>query len=354
MKAQRDSKTGKWLIQYRYTDWQGIRKKSTKRGFETKREAEKWLRNFLVTQQVEFDMNFEDFLKIYYDDMEARLREHTMRTKKYIIDLKILPFFGKRSVNSITPSDVRKWQNDLMKEGYAPTYLKTINNLLNAIFNYAIRYYDLKVNPCAKAGSIGKNKADEMNFWTKQEFTKFIDCLMDKHLSYVAFMTLYWTGIRIGELLALTPKDIDVTGKTLSVTKSYQRIDGRDVITEPKTPKSIRTIAIPDFLVADLQDYMNSPYDAGNSDRLFGVTKHYFTNEMLRGIKASEVKKIRIHDLRHSHCALLIEMGFAPLEIAERLGHERVETTMNTYGHLYPNKQRQLSNKLELAYQEDL
>jgi hypothetical protein len=80
-KAEKDPKTGKWLIQYRYTDWQGTRKKSTKRGFDTKREADEWLRKFLVTQQVDFNMLFEDFLKIYYTDMETRLREHTMRTK---------------------------------------------------------------------------------------------------------------------------------------------------------------------------------------------------------------------------------------------------------------------------------
>lgn len=291
-------------------NWQGNRKKSTKRGFATKREAEEWLRNFLVTQQVDFNMNFEDFLKIYYEDMKTRIREHTMRTKKYIIDLKILPYFGKRSINSITPSDVRKWQNDLMQNEYAPTYLKTINNQLNAIFNYAVKYYDLKSNPCSKAGSIGKNKADKMEFWTKHEFMQFIDCLMDKQLSYVAFMTLYWTGIRIGELLALTPEDIDIEQKTLSITKSYQRLDGKDVITPPKTPKSIRTIAIPEFLVADLQDYINSLYEVEKSDRLFMVTKHYFEKEIRRGIKSSGVKRVRIHDLRHSHCALLIEMGF--------------------------------------------
>ena len=167
-------------------------------------------------------------------------------------------------------------------------------------------------------------------------------------------MTLYWTGIRIGELLALTPKDIDILKKTISITKSYQRLDGRDIITPPKTPKSIRIIAIPEFLAADLQDYINGLYEPQEEERLFKVTKHYFEKEIKRGIRASGIKKIRIHDLRHSHCALLIEMGSAPLEIAERLGHERVETTMNTYGHLYPNKQRQLSNKLELAYREDL
>lgn len=132
MKAEKDKKTGKWLIQYRYTDWQGKRRKSTKRGFATKREAEEWLRNFLITQKADFDMKFEDFWKMYYADMETRLREHTMRTKKYIVELKILPYFGNKRVNDITAADIRQWQNELIKMGYSPTYLKTINNQLSA------------------------------------------------------------------------------------------------------------------------------------------------------------------------------------------------------------------------------
>lgn len=217
MKAEKDKKTGKWLIQYRYTDWQGKRRKSTKRGFATKREAEEWLRNFLITQKA-------DFWKMYCADMETRLREHTMRTKKYIVELKILPYFGNKRVNDITAADIRQRQNELIKMGYSPTYLKTINNQLSAIFNYAVRYYDLKSNPCAKAGSMGKSKAEEMDFWTGEEFRRFIDSVMNKRLSYMAFMTLYWTGMRLGELRALTPADFDFETNMLSITKSYQRI----------------------------------------------------------------------------------------------------------------------------------
>ncbi len=354
MKAEKDKKTGKWLIQYRYTDWKGNRKKSTKRGFSTKREAEEWLRNFLMSQQADFNMSFDEFVKLYCEDMTPRLREHTMKTKKHIIELKIIPFFGKKSMNAITPADIRKWQNELMTKKYSQTYLRTINNQLTAIFNYAVQYYDLKNNPCKKAGSIGKNKADEMNFWTKEEFSTFIEGIMDKQRSYTAFMVLFWTGMRIGELLALTPSDIDFEEKTIHISKSYQRIDGKDVITPPKTQKSNRIITIPDFLLADLKDYMNNIYCLEDTDRLFPVTKYYMEHEMKRGVKNSGVKRIRIHDIRHSHCAMLMEMGITPLEAAERLGHERVETTLNTYAHLYPNKQRKLSDKLEQIYKEGL
>ena len=345
MKAEKDKKTGKWLIQYRYTDWQGKRRKSTKRGFATKREAEEWLRNFLITKKADFDMKFEDFWKMYCADMETRLREHTMRTKKYIVELKILPYFGDKRVNDITAADIRQWQNELIKMGYSPTYLKTINNQLSAIFNYAVRYYDLKSNPCVKAGSMGKSKAEEMDFWTGEEFRKFIDSVMNKRLSYMAFMTLYWTGMRMGELLALNPKDIDLEKRTISITKSYQRLGKKDVITPPKTPKSKRVITIPEFLAADIKDYMDSLYDLQENDRLFPITKYYLEHEMQRGIKESGVKRIRVHDLRHSHASMLIELGFSPLEIANRLGHEKVETTLNTYAHLYPNKQTKLAEQ---------
>ena len=354
MKAEKDKKTGKWLIQYRYTDWQGKRRKSTKRGFATKREAEEWLRNFLITQKADFDMKFEDFWKMYCADMETRLREHTMRTKKYIVELKILPYFGDKRVNDITAADIRQWQNELIKMGYSPTYLKTINNQLSAIFNYAVRYYDLTSNPCAKAGSMGKSKAEEMDFWTGEEFRKFIDSVMNKRLSYMAFMTLYWTGMRMGELLALNPKDIDLEKRTISITKSYQRLGKKDVITPPKTPKSKRVITIPEFLAADIKDYMDSLYDLQENNRLFPITKYYLEHEMQRGIKESGVKRIRVHDLRHSHASMLIELGFSPLEIANRLGHEKVETTLNTYAHLYPNKQTKLAERLDSEYREDL
>ena len=231
MKAEKDKNTGKWLIQFRYTNWQGERKKTTKRGFNTKREAEEWVRNFLMSQQADFNMNFEEFVKIYRADVENRIRPNTGETKDNIIDKKILPYFGKKSVNSITAADIRNWQNIMMslrkKNGkpYSETYLHTINNQLSAIFNYAVKFYDLANNPCRKAGSMGRKQADEMRFLTVDEFSRFIDGVMDKQKSYVTFMTLFWTGMRLGEMLALTPADIDfekslydgITGETAGI-----------------------------------------------------------------------------------------------------------------------------------------
>lgn len=236
--------------------------------------------------------------------MEHRLRENTMRTKKFIIDLKIIPYFKKKCMNEIKASDIRAWQNALIKKGYSETYLKTVNNQLSAIFNYAVQYYDLKDNPCRKAGSIGKSHAGEKEFWTKQEFKQFLVTVENKPETKMAFLLLYWTGMRIGELLALTYNDIDLEKRTISVNKSYQRIEGRDIITPPKTPKSKRIITIPPFLTEELKEYISHLYGIMADERMFRFTKSYMEHEIIRGIKASGVKRIRLHDIRHSHVSL--------------------------------------------------
>lgn len=345
--ACKDPKTGKWYVQFRYTDWTGETKKTTKRGFDTKKEAEEWLMNYLTAKAADVNMSFASLVELYFADLGTRLREYTLRNKHYLIDGKILPYFKDKSVSSITPADIRKWQAEMLKKGYKDTYLRSVYNQLNAIFNYAVTFYNLRENPCHKAGSIGKKNAEEMKYWTVDEFNKFVAAVSDKPTSRVIFTTLFYTGLREGELLALTPADIDTEKGTLSVKHSYQRIDGRDVITPPKTPKSKRTISIPPFLADMLQEYIGSIYGIKNNNRIFPHTKHYLVKEMTRGCKASGVKKIRIHDLRHSHCALCFSLGFAPLEVAERLGHDDPKTTLRVYAHVYPEAGQQISNKLE-------
>ena len=299
-------------------------------------------------------MDFESFWKMYRNDMGQRLRENTLRSKDYIVELKILPYFGKRKIAEITAADVRIWQGELLKKGYSQTYLRTVNNQLSCIFNYAAKYYDLPRNPCAQAGSIGKGKADEMSFWTQTEFEQFIDCVKDKPLSYYGFLTLYWTGCRIGELLALTIEDFNPVEKTLRINKSYQRIKGRDVITDPKTQKGKRTISLPDFLVEELQEYVGKLYGMTLQDRMFQTTKAYYEHEMIRGVELSGVKKIRIHDLRHSHASLLIsKLGAQPNLVADRLGYEKIQTTLSTYSHLYPERSRQLAEQLNMLVENE-
>ena len=352
-KAKRDPKTGTWLIQYRYTDWTGQRKKSTKRGFKTKREAEEWLCQFLAKQEASLDITFAEFIDIYYEDIGHRLRESTLRNKKYMISLKILPYFGKKKMCDIKAADVRKWQSELIAhrdengKPYSQTYLRAINNQLSAIINFAVRYYDLPSNPCRKAGSMGKNKADEMRFWIKEDYLKFAEVMMAKPQYYYAFEMLYWCGIREGELLALTPADFDFVKGTVNINKSYQHIDGRDIITPPKTEKSKRVITIPKFLVEEIREFLDQLYGIESGDRMFCLTKSGLHREMDRGAREAGVERIRIHDLRHSHVSLLIDMGFSALAIADRLGHESIDITYN-YAHLFPSKQTEMAKKLDM------
>ena len=338
----------KWRCQFYYKDWQGNRHKKNKRGFRTKAEAEEWERNFRQQNQRDLNIDFENFVEIYFADMEHRLRENTIRNKRDIFNLKITPYFRRRKMSEIRTADIRAWQNEMLQKEYAQTYLKNINNQLVALFNYAVQYYDLKENPCRKAGSIGKNKAEDMEFWTKREFRQFLPAMDNKPEAKIAFQLLYWTGMRIGELLALTMSDIDFDGQIITISKSYQRIQGRNVVTPPKTAKSNRKVTIPLFLAEELEEYCNKLYGVMAEDRIFQFTKSFMEHELMRGIRETGVKRIRLHDLRHSHASLLVEMGFPPLAIAERLGHEKVETTLNTYSHLYPNKQTELAKQLDL------
>lgn len=353
MSVTKDKKTGKWMSQIRVKDWKGEEHHKKKRGFPTKREALQWEQEFIAQMNGSLGMTFQDFIEIYMKDMGQRLKASTVENKKFLIDAKITPFFGKMPLNEIKPTDIRRWQNELTSyrddkgEPYSATYLKTINNQITAIFNYAVKYYGLKENPCHKAGGMGKKNAEEMQFWTLDEFNTFIKYFEDKPKYYAMFMTLYYTGIREGELLALTPADIDLEKATVRICKNFQVIKGQEMITTPKTPKSNRVVHIPALLVNCLREYMEKWYGLQADDRLFPYSKSIINHTLANGCAATGVKKIRVHDIRHSHASLLVEMGCTPLLLAERLGHERIQTTMETYSHLYPNKQAEVAMQLD-------
>lgn len=353
MPANKDpDRAGKWIAQFYYTDWTGERKKKRKRGFDTKREALEWERDFLKKQNADMNMRLSDFVDLYFEDMKPRLKVSTLENKRSLFNALIIPYFGNMPLNVITASDIRKWQADLMSKEYKPgqkyseTYLKAVNNQLTSLFNYACKYYDLKENPCHKAGSMGKKRAEEMQFWTTEEYHTFRKYVTDPR-SYMAFEMLYYTGMRIGELLALSPSDIDFRAHTVTIKKTLYRQNGENIITAPKTPKSNRVIALPDFLCAELVEYMGAMQGMKQDSQLFPCLKYFLRDEINGACKKSGVKRIRLHDLRHSHASLLIEHGFSPLLIAERLGHENIETTLNTYAHLWPHKQEKVAECLQ-------
>ena len=289
MAVIKNKKTGMWEVRTYYKDLTGERKQKTKRGFAKKSEALEWERNFKLKENQSISMSFKSFVDIYLTDLEPRIKRNTFLTKKHIIETKILPYFGKRKLDDIRTSDVIQWQNEIMK-------LEKDNGEL-----FSQTY---------------------------------------------AFEMLYWTGIREGELLALTPADFNFEKKTLRINKSYQRLEGEDVITDPKTPKSNRTIVMPDFLAIEMEDFIKSIYGIKMNDRIFTISKSYLHHEMDMGVTLAGVKRIRIHGLRHSHISLLINLGFSALAIGERVRHEAVDITYH-YAHLFPTVQTDMAAQLE-------
>lgn len=353
MAIYKEEKTGTWRVIYRYTDWKGERRQSQKRGFKTKREAQAWEREQLSKAALDLEMTFSSFVEQYTLDMQTRIKSNTWQTKEHIIRTKLIPYFGRLKMCNITAQQIITWQNELTNHKdengkvYSPVYLKTVHNQLSAIFNHAVKYYNLRENPCKKAGSMGKKKNREMLFWTKDEYKKFAEVMMDKPVTFYAFEMLYWCGIREGELLALTPADFDFEKETVSITKSYQYLKGQDVITSPKTEKSNRIIKMPKFLCDEMQDYFKTLYEIEPDQRVFPIGKSHLHREMSRGSKAAGVKRIRIHDLRHSHISLLIDLGFSAIAIADRVGHESIDITYN-YAHLFPSRQVEMADKLDV------
>lgn len=296
-----------------------------------------------------FSILFKNFVEIYLESMEHRIKENTLMTKQNIFYHHIVPYLGEMKLDEITPKDIIHWQDQVMKDNnYKQTYLKAIHNQLSALFNYAVRFYGLKSNPARLAGNMGIEEVDETKFWAKEEYLTFSRAMMNKEESYHAFEILYWCGIRLGELLALTAEDFDFEKKTLRINKSYQHIKGKDVITTPKTRKSNRVLTLPDFLAEEMQDYISRLPYLKVDDRIFTITKSGLHHEIDRGCRETGVKRIRVHDLRHSHVSMLIEMGFSAVNIANRVGHESVKVTYR-YAHMFPNKDLMIAKKLNIS-----
>lgn len=347
MPVYKDEKRNTWFCKCNYKDWLGESKSKMKRGFATKKDAQQWERDFLQKQSASMDMKFASFAEVYFEDKAPRLKERSIMTKRTLFETKIIPYFGEKQMNEITAVDIIKWQNALLNQDYKPTYLRMIQNQMTALFNHAEKFYDLKDNPCKKVDKMGRSNAKELNFWTKDEYEQFIQCFSpDEEMYRIIFQMLFWLGCRVGELLALTSQDIDFENGTVNISKTYYRRNQNDYVTPPKTESSNRKITIPKFLAEEMKDFVDRQYGLTPEDRIFPITDRAIQKKMKQKAEQAKLKPIRVHDLRHSHIALLIEKGMQPLVIAQRVGHDSVNTTMNIYGHLYPNKQKQVADLL--------
>ena len=342
---------GTYTSQVRVKDWTGKTIHKKKRGFKRKKDAKEWERQMLSQGNI-LNTTLNDFFEIYLEDKKNVIKQRTVYNKRDVFRKHIFPYFADRPMNSFKAPELIQWQNKITSMGYKPTYLNDIHKHFQAVFTHACKVYDLAENPFEKMARMGKPDADEMVFWTIDEYNAFIAQIEPGARYYVLFELLFWTGARIGEALALTKADIDTVNYRLRINKTYYRKHKEDFITPPKTEQSIRTIDIPEFLVKELKEYMDKLYGLQEDDRIFPIVAESVQHKMKRVIENHHLKKIRVHDLRHSHAAYLIDHGVQPLMIKERFGHKDIRVTLNTYGHLYPTKQKELAEMLNAQREE--
>lgn len=351
MSVYRDEKRKTWYCKFSYKDIDGTRKQTMKRGFSKKKEALEFEREFLELHSMGKNMVFRALCSLYLEDRKVNSKESTWRNKRYRINKWLLPAFARRKVAEITPGDVRHFFNQLKQEKtenetpLSESYLSTLYSDLSAIFNFAVRYYGLNENPCQKAGGAGK-KTRRIHFWTKEEFDRFIATFSHDSIYYIVFLILYYTGLRKGELQALTLADIDYAEGLIHVRKTYDGAAKGEKITPPKTEKSIRDVSLPPTLLITLKEFfMNRETD--RNTLLFPTGKSTFAYHLNKHALIAGVSVIKVHEIRHSHASLLINLGCNILLVSERLGHSDIKMTLNVYGHLFPSKQKELADKLE-------
>lgn len=259
------------------------------------------------------------------------------------------------ATDEIEPINVQNWQLKMAKE-FSPNYIRIVQGMLSIAFDRAIVLGLAKKNPSRMIGNI-KSKKTKVDFWTLEEFQKVISLLYKgdyyEHYLFISFWLLFMTGMRIGEAAALQWSDIDFETGMLSITKTlYYKTMSDYKFVEPKTQASIRTLYIDSDTINELKTWKEVQQKVLPKCTLVlsyngtPTSKTTLPRALEKLAKLAGVHRIKIHALRHSHASLLISMGENPLLIKERLGHEKIQTTLGTYGHLYPNTNLEVANKL--------
>ena len=351
----------KWMTKFNYEDPRtGKILTEYKRGFESKREAKEYEEEFMEKLEIEigkkdplYERTFEDVFHEYLASHKREdIKESTLETKFNIFEKHIFPTFRNMLISSITDDDIADWQNKIksatMSNGkhFSDSYLRTIQSQLNSILNYANSKGYLHQNPLADIKNMGI-KDKRVEFWSAEEYERFAYCAMNVPEYYYAYEVLYWCGLREGEMFALTPMDIDLRQGIISVTKTYQRVNGHEVISTPKTPSSVRKVSMPAFLCDELQEYMDMLYDLAPNERIFKMTKSNLSKNFHNLSNEAGLRRITIHGLRHSHVSLLISKKYDIFEVSKRIGHKSIKTTQDIYGHLFDDVQRTIANDLD-------
>ena len=374
----------KFRVSYRYLDPVTNKYKNTcKRGFKLKREAKCWIETELPAIIARLEqkkksidaMTMDELIEEYCIYKKMHVRMTTFETKEHIIRTKILPFFKDMYVTDVEPIDIIKWQSEISKpihktkttsktenateneneisttKCYSNTYLRTINNQLVSIFNYATNIRKLPVNPCKGIKKLGKKNAPEREIWTTEEFKQFIETQEDNPAHYTAFMTLFWTGIREGELLGIKYRELDFENNIVYIKEGYHKIDEK-IDTDLKNDKSYRPVRMPDFLTQMIKEYTDSLYNLTPYTRVFEINKSTLLRNLHSGAKKAKVKDITVHCLRHSYISMCVNNGLSFATIKLQVGHSEYLQTMH-YTHSYKNASEHLAHTIENLYAGD-
>lgn len=329
-------------------------------GFQTKKEAREEYSKLVLTSTAELTekkktISFQQFIEeTYLPWYKTQVKESTYLNRRSTIQ-KHFSYFYKMATDEIEPINVQNWQLELAKE-FSPNYIRIVQGMLSIAFDRAIVLGIAKKNPSRMVGNI-KSKKTKVDLWTLEEFQKVISLLYKgdyyEHYLFISFWLLFMTGMRIGEAAALQWSDIDFETGLSNINKTlyYKSMDEYKFV-DPKTQASVRTIYIDADTIRELKAWREVQQKVlkgcGFILSYSGIptSKHTLPRALEKLAGLAGVHRIKIHSLRHSHASLLISMGENPLLIKERLGHEKIQTTLGTYGHLYPNTNLEVANKL--------
>ena len=305
------------------------------------------------------DVTFNVAMEDYFIYLRHKLKCTTYETNVRKIKLYILNYVNDKTIN-ITTKDYLEWLYYITSLGFSYKYKSSLHYCFSDFLNFCQIYYNLDTNVAVKVGSFRNDEVDSIgNVWTIDEFNQFISVV--EHPMYkVLFKLLFFTGMRKGELLALTWNDLNDFNNTVYVNKSTTRLvnNGKRVITTPKTRSSIRLITINDFIVDELIEYKKfceSCYpNFANDYFIFGGYQPISFTQLKRKkdyyCNLAGVKQIKIHEFRHSHACLLFQKEVPISEISHRLGHSTLSMTMDTYLKFLPNNEKRVIETLNSFY----